>query len=483
MNDGARDILRSLPSVSTLLAHPEVELWTQAVPRSLVTASLRSAVDQFRDAVLSGGLTRPVEPEDVIAVAEDELTRRSLPSLRRVINATGVVLHTGLGRAPLCDSAIEAIVESARGYCNLEFDLDTGRRGRRMAHVADRLAEVTGAEASLVVNNNAAATLLILHVLAKDREVVVSRGQLIEIGGSFRLPEIMAAGGAILREVGTTNRTRVGDYEAAIGERTAILLRAHSSNFRIVGFTEEASIADLAALAHSHGLILVDDLGSGAIFDLARHGLPAEPWVKDSLARGADLVCFSGDKLLGGPQCGILVGRRELIERIGAHPLMRTYRVDKLTLAALEATLRHYADEEDALRFIPALQMLTAETETLVQRGDTLAALLKEHAPTERFYVGSDSAFAGGGALPGVEIPTVVVRWTPASLSTDRAVEKLRQTDPPVIARIHDDAICFDLRTLRPDEFEELASAVAEALVEVADESDEDSGDIPLPVV
>lgn len=460
MKHAPTDILRSLPSLDRLLSDPEVRQWSEVMSRGLVASVLRSALEQFRRAILSGQIVQPIEIEDVLTLAEDELTRRSLPSLRRVINATGIVLHTGLGRAPLAPSAIEAIAEAACGYCNLEYDLETGERGRRMAHVSGRLVELTGAEAALVVNNNAAATLLILHVLARDREVIVSRGQLVEIGGSFRLPDIMAAGGAVLREVGTTNRTRLSDYESAIHERTAMILRVHTSNYRIVGFSEQVGLPALVELAHRRQLLMVDDLGSGALFDLSAFGLPAEPFIRDSLRAGADLVCCSGDKLLGGPQCGIVVGRRDLIDRLAGHPLMRTYRVDKLTLAALEATLRLYADEEHALRDVPALAMLHASTDILAARAEELLSLLNARVPRERFLVGSDVAYAGGGSLPTTELPTVVLRWNPSFASASTVARRLRLGDVPVIVRVRDDAVCFDLRTIRPSEFEDLAAAV-----------------------
>ncbi|MCG3129886.1 MAG: L-seryl-tRNA(Sec) selenium transferase [Phycisphaerae bacterium] len=476
MKDRADHLLTTLPSMTALLAHPEVRQWSEVVTGALVKISLGAALQQFRDAILQGRLTTPVDVEDVVGLAEEELTRRSMPSLRRVINATGIVLHTGLGRAPLSAEAIEAIAETASGYCNLEFDLSTGQRGRRLSHVAERLAELTGAEAALVVNNNAAATYLILHVLAEGREVLVSRGQLVEIGGSFRLPQIMSAGGAILREVGTTNRTRAADYEAAATERTALVLRVHPSNYRVVGFSEEATPAELAALARARGLRYVDDLGSGAIVDLAAHGLPPEPCVRDSIRAGADLVCFSGDKLFGGPQCGMIVGKRALVDRLAAHPLMRALRVDKLTLAALEATLRHYVDDAEALRSVPALAMLNAPLAELADRANDLARRLQEAAPSERFLVGSDTTYAGGGAMPVVEFETVVVRWVPSFATASGAAARLRDAEVSIVARIRDDAVCFDMRTVRDADLEDLVAGVEGVVYDAAgDEGDVDA--------
>ncbi|RJP31913.1 MAG: L-seryl-tRNA(Sec) selenium transferase [Phycisphaerales bacterium] len=489
MTPRTQDLLRTLPSIDRLLAHQEVRAWSDAFPREVVLSSLRAAVEVVREAMVAGRLDAAVGDEDLISLAEQELTRRSMPSLRKVINATGVVLHTGLGRAPLSDAAIEAIVETASGYCNLEYDLEAGQRGRRVDHVVELLKTVTGAEAATVVNNNAAATLLVLTALARGREVVVSRGQLIEIGGSFRLPDIMHAGGAILREVGTTNRTRIADYEAAICDRTAILLRVHTSNFRIVGFSEETPLEQLVALGRRVGVLCVDDLGSGAMFDLTTLGLPYEPNVRESLGRGADLICFSGDKLLGGPQCGIILGRADLIERIERHPLMRTYRVDKLTLAALEATLRHYLDAAEAAARVPALSMLAAPTDALAVRARELVESLKETLADEQFTICSDVACAGGGALPARAVPTVVVQWDPEPASARRALDALRDVEVPVIARLRDDAVCFDLRTIRAHEFNDLVAAVAEARMELDSQlagdggENGESGAISLPIV
>ncbi len=469
-----KDWLRALPSVTALLEHEEVCEWADGMSRALVVAAVQDAIEAARDEILSGEADGPVDVETLVASAEQFLLERSTPSLRPVINATGIVLHTGLGRAPLCDAAVEAIAEGAGGYCNLEYDLETGERGKRNVHVAEHLVSITGAEAATVVNNNAAAILLILQTFAANREVVVSRGQLIEIGGSLRLPDIMRAGGAILHEVGTTNRTHPGDFERAINENTTMLLRVHPSNFRVIGFTEEVAIAELADLAHRHHLIAVDDLGSGALLDLAPHGLPAEPGVGDSIEAGADLVCFSGDKLLGGPQCGVIVGRADLIAALESNPLMRTYRVGKLTLLALEATLRCYVDADEAMAAIPTLAMLKADTDDLARQARQLSEQLQAALPGEDFLVCSDVAYAGGGSMPGRTLQTVVVQWRPSESSTEETVAALREADVPVIARIRDDAICFDLRTLREDDFESLVASVASTAWEEEEGDDEE---------
>ena len=458
------ELLRSLPSVSALLEHEEVRGWLDGLPRAAVVTAVRIALDAARDEILSGNKREPIALEDVLARAEEELVERSVPSLRRVINATGIVLHTGLGRAPLCDAAIEAIVEGASGYCNLEFDLASGRRGHRATHVVSKLTSITGAEAATVVNNNAAATLLILQTFAAGREVVVSRGHLIEIGGSYRLPDIMRASGADLCEVGTTNRTRISDFEKAINDQTALLLHVHTSNYRIVGFTEEVAMGEMAPLAHRHGLIAVDDLGSGALFEPAAYDLPDEPSVRDSLAAGADLVCFSGDKLLGGPQCGVIVGKRDLIKQIEANPIARACRVGKLTLLALEATLAHYIDPDDAVANVPTLAMLAASTDELAGRARDLCDKLKAVLPNEEFFVCSSVGYAGGGSMPQRELETVVIRWRPVNASVDEMASALREADVPVIGHVRDDAIWFDLRTIQKDDVEPLVASVSGAV-------------------
>ena len=468
MTPSQSESLRALPAVGELMKHERVTRWCGKTPRAAVVYALRCAVDQLRTRILTNGdagapdvTAVAYDTEQVLALAEQIMKRDATPSLRRVINATGVVLHTGLGRAPLCDQAIRAIADAAAGYANLEYDLDTGGRGRRVDHVADLLCRLTGAEAATVVNNNAAAMVMIMRALCCDREVIVSRGQLVEIGGSFRMPEVMAAGGAVLREVGTTNRTRIGDYRSAINENTAALLRVHNSNYRIVGFTEQASLGDIVECAHRYGLIAIDDLGSGAMFDLTTLGLPCEPYVGASISAGADVVCFSGDKLLGGPQAGIILGRRDLIAQLESHALMRSYRVDKLVLLALEATLRQYIDAESAAEQIPTLSMLRSPIDSLADRARRLDELLSEAMPDEEFLVGSDVSYAGGGALPGEGLASVVIRWHPSYARPDVVAAELRRSDPPVVARISEGALCFDLRTLTERDFPLLVAAVA----------------------
>lgn len=462
------EMLRRLPAVSLLLNTEPLASEAAGKPQVEVTAACRQAIDEVRAEILRGVERADEELLAVDAIAKRAariLAERSRPHLRRVINATGVVLHTNLGRSLLAGAAVANMAAVAESYSNLELDLATGERGSRYSHVEDLLIRLTGAEAALVVNNNAAAVLLCLTALARGREVIVSRGQLVEIGGAFRVPEVMEQGGARLVEVGTTNKTHLDDYARAISENTALILRVHTSNYRIIGFTEAVPLADLVRLAHERGLPVMDDLGSGVLIDLERYGLPGEPTVQASVAAGADIVTFSGDKLLGGPQAGIIVGRRELIERIRRHQLNRALRIDKLTLAALEATLRLYLDEKSAVAQIPTLAMLTANPDGLRARAAALArslrAQLGEAASVE---TAAGHSAAGGGALPGVELATTLVVIRPAQVSVEALEEALRRRATPILARIQDDALLLDVRTLRDGEEGEIARALRETL-------------------
>jgi L-seryl-tRNA(Ser) seleniumtransferase len=419
-------------------------------PRPLAIRAARAEVERAREAVHAGG-TAPSEKE-LVSAAATRLADLRRPSLRRVINATGVVLHTNLGRAPLAPEAVARVADAAAGYSNLEYDLETGRRGSRGAHVDALLRELSGAEAALAVNNNAAAVLLALSALVGEGEVLVSRGELVEIGGSFRIPDILAQSGATLVEVGTTNRTRVGDYAAAIGERTRAILHVHQSNFRIVGFTEQARPGELVALARERGLAMIDDLGSGA-----PEPVHEEPTLAAAVAAGADLVCCSGDKLLGGPQAGIVAGRRQAVERCRRHPLARALRLDKLQLAALEATLRAYRERGRAA--LPALAMIDAGEEELAARAGRLAEAIGETAA-----VGRDSGAPGGGSLAEVRLEGPVCLIEPGEIAAEELLARLRRHEPPVVARIVRDRAVLDPRTIAAEELEDAAAAVREAL-------------------
>ncbi len=411
-----------------------------AASRPLLVSAARSALARAREEIKAGA-----DPGDLVGRVELELAATREARLRRTINATGVIIHTNLGRAPLAQEALERVRAVAAGYSNLEYDLGEGGRGSRQDHVAPILRRLTGAEAALVVNNNAAAVLLALAALAEGREVLVSRGELIEIGDGFRIPDVLARSGARLREVGTTNRTRAADYERAIGPETALLLRVHQSNFRVVGFTEQPRLAELVRVGRAHGLPVVDDLGSGVLVELED-----EPSARDALAAGADLVCFSGDKLLGGPQAGIIVGRGELVERLRRHPLQRALRADKLTLAALEATLALYLEPESAARRIPVLRMLVEPVEAVEARAERLAAIVGGEVEQAVGRV-------GGGALPLAELPSF------ACAVEEELAEPLRRGEPPVVALVRDGRCLLDCRTIADSEVDEVASAVTAA--------------------
>ncbi len=450
--DGQDDRRAALPAVHAL-ARAAVD--AGAAPEA-ATAAARAAIDAARVAI-----ARAAPAEEIAAlVVPAAVVARARPTLRRVINATGVVLHTGLGRAPLAPAALAAIAELAAGYCSLELDLATGERGSRHDHVTEALIALTGAEAALVVNNNAAATVLALAALAADREVVVSRGELVEIGGAFRVPEILALSRCRLVEVGTTNKTRVADYADAIGAATGLLLKVHRSNFAIIGFTEEVSATDLAALARARGLPSMLDLGSGALLDGATQaalGLPVEQSVADAVASGVDVVCFSGDKLLGGPQAGILVGRAELIARLRRHPLMRALRPDKLTLAALGATLALY--RAGAWQQVPSLAALAQSMAALETRAAGLMAAL----PAGTVEAHASRATVGGGAMPTASVPSVALVLASADGATALHA-RLRAGAPAVVARIDDGRVWLDLRTVAPDEDAALGAALRAAL-------------------
>jgi L-seryl-tRNA(Ser) seleniumtransferase len=420
--------LRDLPSVDELARTTDDPLGVPAA---------RTVLARAREQIRAGS-----DPDDLGDLLAEELRAARAPRLRRVLNATGVIVHTNLGRAPLAAAALEHVAAAARGYSNLEYDLAAGGRGSRQAHVADLLRRLTGAESALVVNNNAAAVLLALAALAEGREVLVSRGELIEIGDGFRIPDVLARSGARLREVGTTNRTRAADYEGAIGPETAVLLRVHQSNFRVVGFTEQPSVDELAQVAQSHKLVFVDDLGSGALVDVGD-----EPTARASIAAGADLVCFSGDKLLGGPQAGIVVGRADLVERLRRHPLQRALRADKLTLAALEGTLRVALERPDE---IPVLRMLREPSDLVRARAERLAELVAGD-------VEETIARAGGGALPLAELPSY------ACAVEEELAERLRAGEPPVVGIVRDGRLLLDCRTLADSELDEIAAAVLAA--------------------
>ncbi len=456
--DNNQASLRLLPKVHALLQTEAARALLADLPRPVVLDSLRSEVDALRQRVLAGEAAPPFEEADLFAAVRRRLAVSDLRRLRRVINATGIVIHTNMGRAPLPEAAVEAVASAARHYSNLEMDLASGKRGGRGGRIEELLQRLTGAEAALVVNNNAAAVLLALTASAQGGEVVISRGELVEIGGGFRVPDVITQSGARLVEVGTTNKTRIGDYERAVTPETKVLLKVHASNYKIIGFTEEAPLAELAALGRERGLLVMNDLGSGALVDVTRFGLPYEPTVGETIKAGVDVAMVSGDKLLGGPQCGILLGRAEPISRMAAHPLFRALRADKLTLAALEATLRLYQDEERLTETVPVLHMLSRGKEELTRRARRLRNALAK-LPGLQSRLNDGAGYTGGGALPTVPLPTKLVQVRAETMTVEELAAALRRHDPPVVGMLADGWLALDVRTVREDEMQEITRA------------------------
>jgi len=464
-----QEILRRLPSVDQLLEEPRLKDLLKEAPRRLVVKAVRETLDRLRGLILAS--TPPASPDrlpdlsrsaiaDQVEARTRELVR---PNFRRVVNGTGVIIHTNLGRSLLAEEALAAVALAGRYYNNLEFELSEGRRGERYSHIEALLCELTGAEAGLVVNNNAGAVLISLNTLADGREVVVSRGELVEIGGSFRIPEVMARSGARLVEVGATNKTHLRDYERAVTDQTALLMKVHQSNFRIVGFTQAVETQDLADLAHARNLPVMEDLGSGSLVDFSVHGLRKEPTVQETVRAGVDVTTFSGDKLLGGPQAGIIVGRREIIGQIKKNPLNRALRIDKFTLASLEATLRLYLDEDRALTSIPTLQMITVPYADLRRRAARLRRKLTAAAGRvlEIELIDGRSRI-GGGALPDEDLKTRLVAIRSADLSVNRLEAWFRSRPTPIIGRIENERLVLDVRTMTGDDFNLVVAAAAE---------------------
>ena len=460
------ELLRRLPGIDELLAHPRLVELAARTDRGLVVEVARTALVDLRASILgSESKIVTLGPESLEERIEQVVSRILARSLQPVINATGVILHTNLGRAPLPASVVEEFRQTATQYNNLEYDLEAGKRGKRDVHTANLLERLTGAEAAIVVNNCAAAVLLVLAALAKNGEVLVSRGELIEIGDGFRIPEIMAESGAILREIGATNRTHLADYENLVGDQTKLLLRVHPSNFKMVGFTGKPSLAELVALSKRTGIPLIEDLGSGCLVDLSQYGI-TEPTVRESIDAGVDIVVFSGDKLLGGPQAGIIAGKKELIARIRRHPLFRALRVDKLTIAALECTLSAYL--RAAWDELPALHMMRTTTAELLRRSEQFLAALRLQLPPDEVEaeIVDGHSLVGGGSTPSQSLPTRLLRFASARHSAAQLEQRLRRgpTAVPVIARVEDERLIIDLRTVFPEQDTLLAEALAAAL-------------------
>jgi L-seryl-tRNA(Ser) seleniumtransferase len=459
-----RDLFQRIPSVDRLLNSPVVADLLLHYPRRVVLKAVHQVLEEIRNTIKSGDSSEEPSGINFEAIALRVCERATLlnqPSLKPVVNATGIVVHTNLGRSILAERVLAKFKPVAGGYSNLEYDLQKGERGSRYSHVEEILKEITGAEAGTVVNNNAAAVLVSLDTLARGREVVVSRGQLVEIGGSFRIPEVMKRSGARMVEVGTTNKTHLRDYEEAIGPDTALLLKVHKSNYHLIGFTEDVDTVELVTLAHRHNISVMEDLGSGCFVDFSKYGLVKEPTVQDVLAQDVDLVTFSGDKLLGGPQAGIILGRKPLVEAIRKNQLSRALRIDKLTLLALEETLRIYQDEPTALVEIPTLQMILTPYEQLRSKAKRLRKVIgKLDSGNFRLQLEDATSKVGGGALPLLVIPTCVLALVPGRISANTIEQKLRSNDPPIVTRVEKDQVLLDVRTIQEAEIKTVANAI-----------------------
>ena len=470
-------LLDQLIGIPKLMNYPQIKALDEDYPRPFVINTTREELQKLRERILLADeqelKTIDINPNLLSEKIANRIRFQFKPSVAPAINAAGIILHTALGRAPLCQEAQDAIASAIKNYCTLAIDRKTGKRGDRYAHVEELLCHLTGAEAALVVNNNAGATMLVLNTMAFGREVVISRGQLIEIGGSFRIPDVMKRSGATMVEVGTTNKTHLWDYERAINENTAMLLRVHTSNYQIVGFTSEVPLKALVDLGHEHNLPVIDDIGSGCLIDFTKYDLPPEPMVQDSIKAGADIVTFSGDKILGGPQSGIIVGKKKYIDPIKKNPLTRALRCDKLTYAALEATLKLYLDEEHLQERHPVLRLLTIPTRRLANRARTFRRHLKDILENKCEIKAIDGfSQLGSGSLPAQYIPTKLISLKPQNMSAESLAAKLRDFEPPIFARINNDEVLLDLRTIREDE----TKVVEEAIKEIFSDLEENRG-------
>lgn len=459
------NLFKMIPKVDEILEDERIKSLLNEIPRKLVVDSIREEIDSLRKDIKENkvdeeGIVR--RNQILIDLVLKRANKKSSYKLRRVVNGTGIILHTNLGRALINREVMENVVDIVTNYSNLEFDIEKGERGSRYSHLKDLLTEITGAEDAMVVNNNAAAVLLVLSTMAKGKEVIVSRGELIEIGGSFRIPDVMEQSGATLKAVGTTNKTHLYDYENAINENTAALMKVHTSNYRVLGFTSSVSIDELYTLKEKYNLPLIEDLGSGVLIDISKFGLEYEPTVQDSIKKGVDIVTFSGDKLLGGPQAGIIVGKKKYIDQMKKNPLTRAFRVDKFSISALEATLRLYLDEKIAVEKVPTLNMLSMSIEKLELKAQKLYALLNEKVKDEglSFHIVDSFSEVGGGSLPLERIPTKCIMISLKGFSVNEFEKSLREYDIPIITRIYKDNIFIDLRTVREDEFQIIADGI-----------------------
>lgn len=467
-----RNLFSLIPKVDEILKEPLMTRLLDKLPRVIVVDSIREEIQLLREDIKNNSITEKnidKRIEKLPCLIEKRANKKNSFKLRKVINGTGVVIHTNLGRSPIDEEIMKNVFEISSNYSNLEFDLESGKRGSRYSHLEKILSDITGAEAAMVVNNNAAAVMLVLSTLAKEKEVIVSRGELIEIGGSFRVPEVMEQSGAILVDVGTTNKTHIWDYEKAINEETGVFLKVHTSNYRILGFTSSVSIEELYELKNKYNIPLVEDLGSGVLIDLSKYGLEYEPTVQDSIKKGVDIVTFSGDKLLGGPQAGIIVGKREYIDEMKKNPLTRAIRVDKFTISALEATLKLYVDEEGMKKKVPTINMLTLSQEELENKANILKEKLKCNINDKNIDIEivDDYSEVGGGSLPLEKLPTKCICISLKDLSVSKFEKSLRNFKTPIITRVYKDKIYIDMRTIKESDFDTIVEGVLETLNEV----------------
>ncbi|MBL4935195.1 L-seryl-tRNA(Sec) selenium transferase [Clostridium sp. YIM B02515] len=453
-----KSLLRKLPKIDELLKEDIVSEKMKSILRPLVIDALRETIDKFRNDILNQKL-EDFEREDILNYFIYLVEEKNTPRLKKVINGTGVIIHTNLGRSILSREAVQNVLTASENFNNLEYNLENGERGSRYSHVEGIIKKITGAEAAMVVNNNAAAVMLVLSTLCKDKEAIVSRGQLVEIGGSFRVPDVMTFSGAKLVEVGTTNRTHLYDYENNISEDTGVFLKVHTSNFKIMGFTEEVSIEELVELGRKHHIPVVEDIGSGVLIDFSKYGFTYEPTVQESLKKGIDVVTFSGDKMLGGPQAGIIAGKKEYIDRIKKNQLTRALRIDKMTLAALEGTLKYYLDEQQAVLNIPTLYMILSSKEEHKKRAARLKNKLKKAVPHVDVNIDTDFSMVGGGSMPTEKIQTYVLKIKNNNYTAKQLEEKLRKNNTPIIARIYNEEIILDLRTVFDRDFDTITEA------------------------
>ena len=447
----SKELFRKLPKVDILLQNEEMVRLCEEHGRGFVVDCIRTELDHARTLIAAESAEAENYLNDFVKNVEKRVELESEYPLRKVINATGIILHTNLGRAPLGKVHQDAVLQAMCNYSNLEYDLETGKRGKRWTHYADLIAKIAGTEGAIAVNNNAASLTLIFGALSKGKEVIVSRGEAIEIGGKFRIPEVIEQSGAKLREVGTTNKTRISDYEDAINENTGALLKVHTSNYKVIGFTEDVSLEQLVELGKKHHLPVIMDLGSGVLVDLEKYGLAHEPTVQEQVKKGADLVCFSGDKLLGGPQAGIIVGKKEMIQKLENYPLMRAIRLDKCAIAALSATFREYMDEGRAVRNIPVLYMIARPLEELKEQAQKLAEMLNGCEEWAEVQVEESESMVGGGSLPGETLASYAVTIQPKGISCETLMEKMRHFEVPVIGHIKEDKVWLDMRTVMPE--------------------------------